>query len=221
MRIGLLLSLIAVGLVFSCQEPREVADHTPDLRTYQNVGTKIPTETGARWLEAFNTKYNNGARPRRLIYSVSGSLLSQSLSIPELTGVAFHYGLDENGVKHIIVIPVDSKLRLWNFVEGRIYVDANSDTIIPKSTAEEWTERFRSQNPNGIWFHYFGRNIFDEILTFPNLTSVYIAPAINDLDLSPQLLLIVGLDFNLLGRTDSEQGGVYDASYPCPKCAVE
>jgi hypothetical protein len=49
-----------------------------------------------------------------------------------------------------------------------------------------------------------------------------IIPATNDLDLTPQLLLVIE-DPNLSngGRTFSETTTVYDASYPCPRCPVQ
>jgi hypothetical protein len=214
--------IVLSAILFACQDSKDEASSLPDLSAYKTVGMKIPTELGARWIQAYNQKYDPAGRLDGILYSLSSTQLQQLLSsVDNLIGVAFQYGLDDSGNKHIIVIPVDNTMRLWNFIEGRLYVDANTGAVITKGKAEQWSLNFQKANPDAIWFHYFGRNIFDEIVTLSDFTSLDIIPAINDLDFSPQLLLVVGNSSSLLGRTGTETTTVYDASYPCPKCDVQ
>lgn len=215
------LSLVCFASLLSCQDSKEEwKPSAPDLSEYSSVGMRIPAETGARWIEAYRSRFPVSGRLDGVLYSIGSTELQLALnSVDKLVGVAFQYGLDENNVKHIVVIPVDESLRLWTDI-GRTYVDANSGQPIPRGKAESWAKKFQSANPDAIWFHYFGRTIFDEILTTSDFIGLDIVPAINDLDLSPQLLLIVGNSESLLGRTSGETP-VYDASYPCPKCEVQ
>jgi hypothetical protein len=214
------LAILAFVSLFSCQDAREGAPSSgADLSAYSNVGMKISTETGARWIQAYN-QMNTSAR-LGILYSVNRADLENAItSIDNLTGVAFQYGTDGNGEKHIIVIPIDQTLRLWTSVPGRIYIDANTSSEISQEMAQSWADNYQAANPYSIWFHYFGRNVFDEILTSADFAAVDIMPALNDLDLSQELLLVVGNTLDLLGRTNTETD-VYDASYPCPKCAVQ
>lgn len=217
-----LVALGAFALLLSCQDSREDLKSTgPDLSEYQSVGMRISAETGARWIQTYNDRSSGYGRVDGVLYSIDSEELQETLgSVNQLIGVAFQYAIDDDGVKHVIVIPVDETLRLWTDIDGRKYVDANTGLPISKGKAESWSMKFQAENPNEIWFHYFGRNIFDEILSTTDFDRLDIIPAINDLDLSPQLLLVVGNSSSLLGRTTAE-APVYDASYPCPKCEVK
>jgi hypothetical protein len=216
---GIVVGLVACSLL-SCQDSKEELKATlPDISHLKTVGMKIPTEAAVSWIEAYNER-NTTARLDGLLYSVNSVEMQALLSsVDDLVGVALQYGLDENGVKHVIAIPVDQTLSLWTPISGRIYIDANTSTEISQSTAHAWALDYQTAHPTSIWFHYFGRNIFDEIVSLPDFVSVDIVPALNVLNLTPQLLLIVGSTENILGRTNTETS-VYDASYPCPKCAV-
>jgi hypothetical protein len=216
------LGLVCFASLLSCQDSKdEWRPATPDLSEYKSVGMRIPAETGARWIQAYNERTPQSTRLDGILYSISSAELQSVLnSVDKLVGVAFQYGIDDYGIRHILVVPVDETLRLWTDIEGRKYVDANTGLPITKGKAETWAKNFQAANPNAIWFHYFGRTIFDEILTTSDFVGLDIVPAINDLDLSPQLLLVVGNSTSLLGRTSTETP-VYDASYPCPKCEVQ
>jgi hypothetical protein len=216
---GFVIALVICSLL-SCQDSKEELKTTPpDISHLKTVGMKIPAEAAVSWIEAHNER-NASARLDGLLYSVNSAELQLLLSsVDELVGVAFQYGLDENGVKHIIAIPVDQSLTLWSSISGRVYIDANTSTEISQSTAHAWALNYQTANPTAIWFHYFGGNIFDEIVSVSDFVGLNIVPALNILNLTPQLLLIVGNTESILGRVGTETS-VYDASYPCPKCAV-
>ena len=56
----------------------------------------------------------------------------------------------------------------------------------------------------------------------PYFNDVDIEPALNTLNLEPELLLIVWNEsLNLSGRTSAENATVYDASNACPPCAAK
>jgi hypothetical protein len=212
--------------VVSCDTREDVSNTHPAVARYKTVGHQIPTEVGMRWIDLYNQKNLTQNRIGLSAYSIDDNLLSDLReSVPNLTGVAFHYGIDATGSLHIIAIPVNESLRLWTEIAGRIYVDANTSTIITKAVAEEWADNFKEANPDAIWFHYFGQNVVTDILASSSLARVDIIPALSDLDFSPQLLLIVTTSFDLLdllnlGRTNGETP-IYDASYPCPRCEVQ
>jgi hypothetical protein len=222
--------ILFIGLYFalsllSCQDSREdIKIPASDHLAYKSVGQEIPFETGMRWIDLYKEKNNDQGRLISLGYEVSDNNLEALLhSVPDLNGVAFHYGLDASGRRHIMVIPIDGSLLVWASIPGRIILDANSNTVISQSTAQAWALNYQAAHPQEIWFHFFGANIFDEIVQIPYFDSIDIQPALSDLNLSPQLLLIIWSDplDLLLGRgKESFNGKVYDASNPCPPCAV-
>src|SRR5436190_17892221 len=87
---------IALAL-FGCQEGKESNHPSNNVSTYATIGHQIPTETGMRWIDLYNTQ-NNVTAGRSLLtpYSISESLLNNSLaSVPDLIGVAFHHATDD------------------------------------------------------------------------------------------------------------------------------
>ena len=211
-------------LLLACQDTGEdLKNASADVAFYKTIGEEIPFETGMQWMEFYKDKNSEQGRVALATYTISASRVEQMLqSVSNPAGVAFHYGKDWLGVKHIIAIPVDESLSLWSSIPGRVFVDANTGNVISQSLANTWAQNYKNAHPTGIWFHFFGQDIMDEITAIPFFNSIDIEPAINILNLTPQMLLIVwNEDLNILGRTTEDEGRIFDASYPCPPCAVE
>jgi hypothetical protein len=176
-------------------------------------------------LTEYNKKKNTNAGRIEVLssYNVSATEITTMMqSTPDFTGIAFHYGLDNLGEKHIIVIPIDATLSIWSSSAPRIFIDANTGNRISQVQANMWTQQYKNANPDAILFHFFGSDIFAEMTTVPFFNSLDIQPAINVLDLTPQLLLVIwNEDLVSFGRTAHEYARVYDASNACPPCAVQ
>lgn len=217
--------LILTVTVLSCEETKEdLKDPLSIKEFYKTIGEEIPFETGMEWIENYKKITSSSGRTETLSdYIVSASQMNALLgSTADLTGVAFHYGIDNLGITHIMLIPVDGSLSLWSSIPGRIFVDANSGNAIDQTTAHAWAENYKNANPSEVWFHFFGKYIFDDMTALPYFNSVDIEQGVNSLDLTPELLLIVwNKELNTLGRTAAESSRVYDASNACPPCAVE
>jgi hypothetical protein len=227
MKIILSMSFFLGIALSSCEDAslqnKEVSQSV--IAHYRTIGAPIPFETGMHWIDIYNEKNSSTGRTQLFgQYELSDTkTLELMASVDDLVGVAFHYGLDAFGQKHIIVIPVDNTMSLWTSIPGRIYVDANTGNTISKATANAWAQSYKNQNPIGVWFHFFGEDVFQEIVALPFFNSIDVQPALNEL-LLPQMLLVVwNQSLSLGGRTQwsDDWGAVYDASNPCPHCDVE
>jgi hypothetical protein len=220
----IVLAAFFVGLtLMRCQDTKEdQKEPVTEKDIYKTVGEEIPFDTGMEWIRYYREENSGQSRTASYSYNVSSSQVGAVLDrLPGIVGVAFHYALDDAGAKHVIVIPVDGSLSLWSSIQGRVYIDANSGSEISQTVAAAWADRFKAAHPTAIWFHFFGKNIFDDMRALPYFDSVFIEPAINVLNLTPQLLLVVYNDtVSLLGRKKSSPGTVYDASNACPPCAA-
>jgi hypothetical protein len=216
--------LVALSLV-SCQDTKEdLRDPLSETDVYRSIGEEIPFQTGMKWIEFYKKKsYEQGRLDLSSSFTVPAAQMKSALkSITGLVGIAFHYAMDESGKSHILVIPVDESLSLWSNISGRILVDANTGNEISQDIASAWAKRYKDAYPDEIWFHFFGKGVFDEMVALPYFNNVDIEPAINALDLTPELLLVVMDDEAVSsGRTASSDGTVYDASNACPPCSVE
>ncbi len=222
-------SILFLGMsLLACQDAKDdVRKNISDLAYYGNVGRQIPNEQGQRWLELYRSKNSitSNGRIDLLGYSLSEeNLADMSNSVSGFTGVAFHHATDNFGEHHILAIPIGESLHVWD--AGKIIIDTNSDLPVSESTARAWAANYEASHPADISFHFFGSNIFDQMNMLSFFDVMQLEPALSDLDLSPQLLLIVSdTDFALsglsLGRTNNNETVVYDASSPCPPCPVE
>lgn len=213
----------AAFLFVTCQDTKEdLKSPISSKDTYKTVGEAIPFETGMKWIAYYHDQQAAQGRTELLAsYSISDTKVAELVaSTQNIVGVAFHYGLDDNGTKHIIAIPVDETLRLWTSIPGRIYVDANTGTNVSQSVADAWAQNFKDENPDDVWFHFFGINIINDMSALPFFDSVDIHQGINILGLTPELLLVVYNDLLGIGRSQDDPGMVYDASNPCPPCQV-
>ena len=210
----------------ACQEVKEdLKSPASEKDTYTRIGEEIPFETGMEWIEYYNKKKNIDGGKLEVVssYNVLASEVTALLqSTPDNIGIAFHYGQDNLGEKHIILIPIDGSMSIWSSTAPRIFIDANTGNRITQVQAYMWTKQYQNANPNAIWFHFFGSNVFAEMSTVPFFNSLDIQPAIDVLNLTPQLLLIIwNEELVSSGRTTGEYAKVYDASNACPPCAVK
>lgn len=223
-QITIVAAMCVAFILVACHDSREdMSTPLSEKDIYETIGEQIPFETGMEWIDLYRSENSDQGRFDFLAYHISASQLDSMIqSTEDLTGIAFHHAIDSLGRRHILAIPVNSTLRLWESHPGRIFIDTNSGDRIHQSVASAWAENFKRQYPSGIWFHFFGRNIFDEMRALPHFERIDIQPAMSTLNLSPQLLLILwNGDYTTNGRTSTESGIVYDASNACPPCAVE
>jgi hypothetical protein len=201
----------------ACQDDRDEVKNTADVSYFRNAGMQIPTETGYRWMDLYRTKQHLSGRVKPSGYALSKEHLAElSNSVDELVAVAFHHAVDDAGQHHFLIIPLDETLKLWS--NDKAVFDANENVVITADVAHEWTQNYQNANPDGIWFHVFGKHVVDEISAIPFFEYIQIEPAINDANLLPQVLLIVNdlsLDASSGGR-EQAQAFVFDGSVLCP-----
>lgn len=219
--------LLSVALS-GCQDSKDVAQPLSEKDFYKTIGEEIPVETAIKWMELYRKERSlQGRLEGSPFYSVSADHLKAALtSADDLVGVAFHHAIDDNGERHILVIPVDATLALWSSDASRILLDANTNTQISPDVASAWASNYKDAYPAEKWFHFFGKQVFDQMSALPHFSSVELEPAISELDFTPQLLLIVPnneVESDSSGRTSTLSllyAVVYDASNSCPPCAV-
>lgn len=218
---------IVCGTIFlaACQETKEeVKSPLSQQDLYRAIGEEIPFETGMAWIEFHKRKKSTKGRietvPEWKI--PAGQMNTMLSSVNALVGVAFHYAIDDFGASHILAIPVNESMHLWTLIPGRVIIDANTGMEIDHDLAHIWAQNFTASNASEVWYHFFGKNVFNDMQALPYFESVDIEPATNSEDLSPELLLIIWNDAQIsVGRTFAEYGTVYDASNACPPCATE
>lgn len=214
----LLHQIALVALLVSCRDSQEIQHQT----TFDPaVGERIPLETATRWTGILSKQRASVGRTETAPdYVISAESLDQLFDEPTATkGLAFHYATDENGQLHILTFPVSETEINWN---SSTVVDALGDILIDPTAAHDLTATFENTHPGEIWYHYFGKDIFDEIRAMSGFSRLEIKQALND-EGKPQLLLYVWGDnaSATSGRSSESFPMVYDASNPCPPCPKE
>lgn len=211
MRKQILTSLLCLSIL-ACQE--NIVDRKNQVFT-KATGDEITQSDAERWIN----RYSNLQATARLqgsgaAYNIDANQLDAMLETDDLEGIAFHHGTDEQGEHHVIAIPLDKTLALWN--PGKYIVDANTNERISMEVGKKWASNYKEQNAGGIWYHRFGSDIFSEIKSIPSFQKFDLQPAINDENI-PQLVLVVGNDSQgSTGRVKFSDFSYFDKSNPCP-----
>ena len=215
---------VCVALLFAtCQETKnDLNNPISEKDLYRKVGEEIPFETGMRWLDFHRRASVSGRVDSMSTANVPSSAITTMLaSVENLVGVAFHYAIDDSGKNHILLIPVGESMELWPTMPGHVFIDGNTGLELSQQLAEVWAENFKTVHPTATWYHFFGKEVFDQMQALPYFHSVDIEPATNPEDMSQQLLLIIWNDDQIsTGRTTTMHATVYDASNACPPCAT-
>jgi hypothetical protein len=198
--------VILIATFATCQDSNNSSANT--AQSLRNVGAKITNEEALRW----TTRFKDGKTKRQQTTAISRASLEQVVNnFTDYDGIYFTHAI-EGDKHHVILLPYKDGHSLWTAATA---IDANSDSEIDVATASVWAEQYVKQNADGPWSHFFGRNMFETILSRGDFENMEIVPAINDAGL-PQLLLVVSYSSTLVsGRT---QGAVevYDHSNQCP-----
>lgn len=216
------VAMFAISLL-ACQDGKDEAKNIADLSFYRSIGKQIPTQTGYRWMDVYRTKLKLAGREKPSGYALSKqNLADASVSVENLVGIVFQHATDETGAHHFLIIPIDETLQIWT--QTKSIIDANTDSVVSYSDAREWAKNYQAANPDVIWYHFFGKHVFDEMNAIPFFEYIQIEPAISDVNFTPQVLLIVN-DLSVdvsSGRSEGEEAVVYDASTYCPPhCSLE
>lgn len=204
-----LLVLILTG----CSDTRVNSPAPTEKKLSKSVGEQISLAVAERWMEIYNQS-NAGAKSEDISYSITPDHLRAVASDATEAGIAFHHAIDDVGHHHILIIPVKDGTLLK---DSPVLIDANTDAVISASIAKAWTENYEKAYPEQGWYHFFGYDVFDEIIQ-SSFSRIDIEPAIND-EGKPQLLLVVWPQTTPNGKTEAATPLVYDASNLCPPCA--
>lgn len=210
---SLLLCLLSSTLL-GCQDP-EAATEPRSLS--EDVGERIPLDVAERWISVHREGSSVGAEAS---FGATAPQLAVVLgAVPDRRGVALHHALDDDGEHHVLLMAVDQDARPWS--SPTLVLDTNTGATVDYDTACAWAERYEDENPEQVWYHFFGRRIIDGIVGDPRFDFLDIEPAVNDLG-EPQLVLMAWSEDGG-GEERSRDGDPvpYDASNPCPPCGVE
>lgn len=202
--------LLAAALI-SCHDVRDT--NPASVQKFdKTVGQQISLDIAMHWIDLYHQNTSD-KRNTAALYSINADHLEAIIPYAADAGLAFHHAIDDAGTYHILVIPVGSTL----LFDAPVLLDANTNTVIEESTARAWADNYKEANPEKIWYHFFGLDVFNEI-TQSSFSYFDIEPAINDAG-KPQLLLVVWPDSASNGRTETASPKVYDFSNPCPPCS--
>jgi hypothetical protein len=214
MKSTILVSLVA-ALAISCSESRESKNQEVPLSFDKTIGQQIPLDVAERWRKRSSSTASRETSP----HTIKAETLASALSpISDKVGVAFQHALDDDGVYHVILVPM---IEGNDLSDANVFIDTNTDFPVQKSTAVQWADNYRALHPNEVLYHFFGIGIFQEIQNNPLFNYIHVEPAINDEGLG-QLLLFVWNNSDMEnGKVNGDELVVYDFSSPCPPCSSQ
>jgi hypothetical protein len=215
MKMGRSLLLLVISMPVGCQDAQKTTE--PRILD-EDVGERIPLDVAERWKALYDESPSEGSDGSAPYGATASQLAAVLRAAPDRLGVALHHGLDDDGKHHVLITAVGRDAESWG---SGVVLDANTDGTVDESTAREWAARYEEANPEQVWYHFFGRSIFDEITSNLSFEYLDVRPAVNELG-EPQLLLMVwNAEDAVQSRSRDGDPVPYDASSPCPPCGVE
>lgn len=206
MKTKILTAVVLLMVFFACQE-QAVEKKVSGFD--QTTGDQITESEAERWITRFS-KVQAASRIQSSGLNISAEQLSEIMKTENLVGVEFYHGLDEQGDRHVIAVPMDGS-ESW---DGKYIVDANTNQKISADLGQKWSSEYKSKNPGQIFCHQFGSEIINEITSLSFFNDIELQHALND-DLVPQLILCVKDESQTSGRTTAGTTTVYyDKSNP-------
>jgi hypothetical protein len=192
-------------ILVNCQDSKE---NLTGNKFSKNVGQKIPNDVAARWAERFRNS-NEGSRTTDFSLDIN-TLQSLIEPMDDKLGISFHHALDDESQHHLLASFVTE-----DHPELTVNVIDVNDGPIDISVAQEWTDRYKTENPAGVWSHFFGIYVFEQIAGLIDVAQVDLIQGIDDGGQS-QILIYVWTSKYLNGRSQAEELNVFDKSSPCP-----
>jgi hypothetical protein len=203
--------LIFIVIQFACQESNDTSSKQSNLRS---IGDAIPVDMAERWVEHYARKGGNARiEGQRLTRATLQELLANA---GDYDGLVFHYGVNNNNQYDVFVIPYAEDNELWSFEYA---ADASVDNVIGIAAAKDECDRYAALHSTSTLYHFFGRDIFDELLSNSTFSRVDIVPGIAD-DGRAQLLLYTWAANATNGKAKEDLLVVYDQSSNCPPYCV-
>jgi hypothetical protein len=206
-------------LLLQCHEPNDKAVNSSSTLD-KNVGEQISNVTADRWIKRFEDGRSSARQKEDPTFSITSNSLAAILGQSNLQGITFHNAIDPNTSEHhIIVIPLITGRRLFD--PAVTAIDANSSSSLDLNTALSWIQHYRTINPDGTRYFFFGSAIFEEMLSNPLLDRVEMVRSIND-DNVIQLVLLAhnASEVDPSGRTLNNNTVAYDMSALCPNACA-
>ncbi len=110
-----------------------------------------------------------------------------------------------------VLLVLACSLLLASVSNAQQIYSGNEDHSIMKDEANQLLAKFRNQNPNDIFAHYFGKQAIMSVLSQPGVVGLRFYNAVaKD---GRKTLVIVGVDGN---GNDIASGEIEERGFPCP-----
>jgi uncharacterized protein YpmB len=183
------------------------------------LGSTITKETGQEWIDNYKARFKALSE-----HTCSKSMMQEMFCSPEAMGVYLIKGLDQDGNERLVVKPAD----------GNGVILKDSKTILTKTnpafndvsraglllddmTMRQMVEKFREvQKEDELGAHVYGKQVFENLLSQPGASGVYIAKGLDEHN--EEHLVLAALDKNgkvmWTGSIWNHGSGIFSIFYP-------
>jgi hypothetical protein len=195
--------LLALSLLVGCQD---VDGTTKASVFHEGVGAQISLDVATRWARRSEDVGSRDVSAAQLAVLVDAS--------PDRVGVVFHEAMDDEGARHLLLTTMGEDAEPW----ASIVIDVDAAATVNVDTARAWTARHAAVSDDGPRYHFYGRDMLDEIIANPRFDHLGVSRALDD-EGQGQLVLMA---WNDDGDARSGQPTPYDTGLTCPPvCSVD
>jgi hypothetical protein len=202
--------VLSFSVLVACQD---VEGTTEPHVFHEGIGERIPDDVAQRWLAQHRSSPSRDLEDVVAQRVSARQLASLASAMPEHVGMALHHAVDDEGARHVLLTAVGEDVDAW---ESPVVIDASIDAIVDVETARAWVARHAEGSPDHVRYHFYGREMFDEIMAGPSFVQLDVTPALDDESRAQLVLMARGGDGDASARPRSGDPTPYDNGLLCP-----
>ena len=144
-----------------------------------SLGGRISRETGEQWLNNYRQQFNITSEHR-----CSSDMIREVFRATDASGVYLIKGLDNEGNERLILKAAAENGAMLKDSKAVLTVTGNEESagyVLDDLMARPMIEKFQQvQKKNELGGHLYGRKVFENLLSQPGATGVYIAKGLDE-----------------------------------------
>lgn len=180
-----------------------------------SLGGRISRETGEQWINNYRQQFNTTAEHR-----CSSDMIREVFSAADASGVYLIKGLDNEGNERLILKAAAENGAMLKDSKAVLTTTGNNESagyVLDDLMARPMIEKFQQvQKKDELGGHLYGKKVFENLLSQPGATGVYIAKGLDEH--GQEHLVLAALDKNetVMWTADiwNHGSGIFSIVYP-------
>lgn len=185
------------------------------ITAVSSLGGRISRETGEQWINNYRQQFNTTSEHR-----CGSDMIRKVFRAADATGVYLIKGLDNEGNERLILKAAAENGAMLKDSKAVLTVTGAGQPagyVLDDLMARPMIEKFQQVQKNGeLGGHLYGKKVFEDLLSQPGATGVYIAKGLDEHGREHLVLAALGRDGKVMWTANvwNHGSGIFSIFYP-------